>query len=62
MKIEAAKEEVTKRSKRVKCTSVLLVIFGGLGACMSLWKYFNAGSIANHIVSRGSHDQRVPDS
>jgi len=52
---------VTKRSKKVKCTSALLVIAGSIGSAMSLWKYFNAGNIAHKIVSRGSDESANPE-
>jgi len=52
-KIDEAKKVVETTSKRVKVSSVLLMLFGGASFLCGSWKYLNASHRAHDIVSRG---------
>jgi len=53
-KIEALKEDVVKYSSRIHITAAALIAIGIIGACVSVFKGFNARHTAQFRLSKGN--------
>jgi hypothetical protein len=52
-KIKAAKLELEKYQKKVKCTSMCLMVLGAMGLVGSMYCSFNAMGHARHLLHKG---------
>ena len=50
--VQKAEEKVKSTSKRLRCSSVVLMLFGFVGVCISVYKYFSAGSRSRRVLSK----------